>query len=124
MEPWYKPPAETKITADIIFVHGLTGGRNSTWKADKAKEPWPKAFLKDEESKNSQYPLKSARIMSWGYDADVVKLVGAAGQNRIMDHARNLLGALEDERDDDEAATRPLIFVAHSLGGLVVKAVS
>lgn len=130
MAIWYKPPKGVKITADIVFIHGLTGGRDSTWTAEGAKEPWPKLFLKDEnddeddeDEKGSGYPLKTARIMSWGYDADIVNLVKPAGQNRVMDHARNLLGALEDVREGS-AASKPLIFVAHSLGGLVVKAVS
>jgi hypothetical protein len=130
MAIWYKPPKGVKITADIVFIHGLTGGRDSTWTAKGAEEPWPKLLPRDEnddeddeDEKGSGYPLGTARIMSWGYDADIVKLAGAAGQNRVMDHARNLLGALEDVREGP-AANRPLIFVAHSLGGLVVKAVS
>lgn len=130
MRIWYKPPKGVKTTADIIFIHGLTGGRDSTWTAKGAAEPWPKVFLKDENNeddddseKQSSYALETARIMSWGYDANVVKLAGPAGQNRIADHARNLLGSLEDERSGS-AVDRPLIFVVHSLGGLVVKEVN
>ncbi|KAH8769426.1 hypothetical protein F5882DRAFT_412104 [Hyaloscypha sp. PMI_1271] len=128
MAIWHKPSKDVKITADIVFIHGLTGGRDSTWTAKGAEEPWPKLLLSDEnddeddeDEKGPGCALKTARIMSWGYDADIVKLVGAAGQNRVMDHARNLLGALEDVREGS-AANRPLIFIAHSLGGLVVKA--
>ena len=130
MAIWHKPSKDVKITADIVFIHGLTGGRDSTWTAKGAEEPWPKLLLSDEnddeddeDEKGPGCALKTARIMSWGYDADIMKLVGAAGQNRVMDHARNLLGALEDVREGS-AANRPLIFIAHSLGGLVVKAVS
>ena len=43
----------------------------------------------------------------------------AAGQTSVFGHAMQLLSDLSSKRRD--ARTRPLIFVAHSLGGLVVK---
>ncbi|KAJ0141929.1 Nitrate reductase [Fusarium oxysporum f. sp. albedinis] len=32
-------------TADICFVHDLTGDRTSTWTAHKQPTPWPKTLL-------------------------------------------------------------------------------
>lgn len=46
-----------------------------------------------------------------------------AGQNTI-NHASNLSGRLANIRDADHVADRPIIFVAHSLGGLVVEDVT
>ena len=40
----------------------------------------------------------------------------------IEDHARDLLGCIIEKRQDG-VASRPLVFVAHSLGGHVVKQV-
>ncbi|KAL8356455.1 hypothetical protein RB601_001653 [Gaeumannomyces tritici] len=95
---------------DICFVHGLTGDWESTWTAEGHDEPWPKTLLPP--------PLK-ARILTYGYDAYVIRK-SVASSNRLIDHATNLLHDLAGERAGD-TKRRPLIFVAHSLGGLVCK---
>ncbi|KAI0123435.1 hypothetical protein BJ170DRAFT_660272, partial [Xylariales sp. AK1849] len=99
-------------TIDICFVHGLTGNRESTWTAHGQSAPWPKTLLPPK--------LANARILTYGYDAYVAPK-GVAGSNRLIDHATNLLRDLSNERADYNASSRPLIFVAHSLGGLVCK---
>jgi len=59
--------------------------------------------------------------MTFWYDADIVNFGEPAGQNTIAQHARNLLGELNKERILDGTEDVPILFVAHSLGGLVVK---
>ena len=39
----------------------------------------------------------------------------------ILDHAKDLLGSLVDKRGDPNEQERPMIFIAHSLGGIIVK---
>jgi hypothetical protein len=97
---------------DICFVHGLTGDRESTWTADGQSAPWPQTLLPAR--------LDKARILTYGYDAYIVRS-GVAGGNRLIDHATNLLHDLTTDRSNNNASSRPLIFVAHSLGGLVCK---
>ncbi len=99
-------------TVDICFVHGLTGDRESTWTANGQSAPWPKTLLPPK--------LSRARILTYGYDAYIVRRGVAASTNRLIDHATNLLQDLTTDRSSD-ASSRPLIFVAHSLGGLVCK---
>jgi hypothetical protein len=99
-------------TVDICFVHGLTGDRTTTWTAQGHSDPWPKTLLPSK--------LGTARILTYGYDAYVVR-GSVAGSNRLIDHATNLLNDLTTDRDLHKAASRPIIFVAHSLGGLVCK---
>ena len=70
-------------------MHGLTGNRESTWTGGKTF--WPETLLPAE--------LPQARIMTFGYDADVVKFWSSAGQNRIGNHAQNLTHALANLRD-------------------------
>ncbi|KAK4119713.1 hypothetical protein N657DRAFT_540442, partial [Parathielavia appendiculata] len=99
-------------TVDICFVHGLTGDRESTWTADGQSAPWPKTLLPPK--------LSRARILTYGYDAYIVRK-GVAGSNRLIDHAANLLHDLTTDRSSSDASSRPLIFVTHSLGGLFCK---
>lgn len=97
--------------ADICFVHGLTGDREGTWTASGQTAPWPKTLLPPR--------LSKTRILTYGYDAYIVRPV--ASTNRLIDHATNLLNDLTTDRACSHAASRPLIFVVHSLGGLVCK---
>ncbi|KAI9766019.1 MAG: hypothetical protein M1840_007026, partial [Geoglossum simile] len=96
---------------DIIFVHGLTGHREKTWRVDNATDPWPQTLLPAE--------VPNARVLTFGYHAYVADWRGVVSQNRIGNHSMNLLTAVATYREDDETNNRPIIFVAHSLGGLV-----
>ncbi|KAK1760561.1 ankyrin repeat-containing domain protein [Echria macrotheca] len=97
---------------DICFVHGLNGNRESTWTADGQSKPWPETLLPQK--------LKKARVLTYGYDAYTVR-GSAVSLNRLSGHATNLLNDLSTEREGAGASSRPLIFVAYSLGGLVCK---
>jgi pimeloyl-ACP methyl ester carboxylesterase len=72
---------------------------------------WPEDMLPAE--------LPSSRILTFGYDAYVTRLT-MVSTNRISNHANDLLSALANVRGSERSHT-PLIFVAHSLGGLVTK---
>lgn len=62
-----------------------------------------------------------ARIMTFGYNTNITQGYHAANQGNIFSHARDLLYGLEGKRR--KAADRDLIFIAHSLGGILVKEV-
>jgi len=98
------------IMADIVFVHGLRGHRLNTW--TKEGICWPKDLLPNERA------LSNVRILSFGYDSRVVDFGGHASLISLFKHSITLLNGLCSERDD---TNRPIIFVAHSLGGLIVK---
>ena len=68
----------------IVFVHGLTGNRENTWTGKSKNENifWPKDLL----SKH----LCKARIISYGYDADIVGAFHTASSNTIRDHGKSL----------------------------------
>lgn len=55
--------------------------------------------------------------MTFGYDADVVRFWTIASSNRLDDHGKSLAYSILDQRAN--VGQRPIIFVAHSLGGLV-----
>lgn len=62
-------------------------------------------------------------MTKFGYDTSAVHLAAATSQNSIFGHVENLLVDLKNERRTANAGTKPLIFVGHSLGGLVIKQV-
>lgn len=94
--------------SSIVFVHGLTGNREKTW-THQNKTFWPIALLSED--------FPRARILTFGYDADVVRFWTIASSNRLDDHGKSLAYALLDHRGSVEQ--RPILFIAHSLGGLV-----
>ncbi|KAH8805481.1 hypothetical protein F5884DRAFT_860088 [Xylogone sp. PMI_703] len=85
------------------------GDAFKTW--EKNGILWPKEFL------GKAFP--EARIFTYGYDADVVKLFSQVGKSTIFQHSRSFIQAVHRVRRDHYE--RPIIFVAHSLGGILVK---
>ncbi|KAK3987712.1 hypothetical protein QBC44DRAFT_331101 [Cladorrhinum sp. PSN332] len=94
---------------DIVFVHGLRGCRLRTWSMQDGF-CWPRELLGED--------LEDTRVITWGYDASIAKFFQQASQEGIFGHAGTLLDDLARVR---VGIARPIIFVCHSLGGLVVK---
>lgn len=96
----------------IVIIHGLNGDATKSWTNPETKAFWPKDFLPDD--------VPEARVLTFGYNADA-----AFGNTTadIVDHAKDLLGSLIDKREEVNEELRPIIFIAHSLGGIVVKQV-
>ena len=86
-----------------MFIHGLTGGREKTWTAKGAKEPWPQSLLPSK--------LPNARIISFGYDAYVSDWKGVVSKNRVENHAKTLLSALATFRDEDNTVSAFFTFL-------------
>lgn len=99
-------------TINICFIHGLTGNRDSTWTALEQSTPWPTLLLPPK--------LPSTRLLTWGYNAYIMQ-ASVASKNRLTDYATNLLIDLINDRASYNASSRSLIFITHSLGGLVCK---
>ncbi|KAK1613488.1 hypothetical protein BDP81DRAFT_513692 [Colletotrichum phormii] len=113
---------------DIVAVHGLNGHREHTWTASGGKH-WLRDFLPTD--------LPNARVLCWGYDANTHSSSSVSIQY-LYDHARELVADLTRKRgltnvcnhltvvssgntDSNQSRERPIIFVVHSLGGIVVK---
>lgn len=74
---------------------------------------WPRDLLPTE--------FPQARIITWGYDVQVERLMSSASKASIFHHAENLLLDISSLRKSEDERSKPLIFIAHSLGGIVVK---
>lgn len=110
-----EPLADPKdANFDVVFVHGLMGNKINTWTSDTTPSCfWPADLLPAE--------IPNARILAWGYDANIVDLsyLGFVSTNDQEAHAINLCNDLTGERNNCKDPNRPIVFVCHSLGGLV-----
>ena len=103
----------TEASIDIVFVHGLTGNAYNTWLHKDTNVYWPGELLKQD--------IPDARILSFGYDADIVKIWNTASKSKLSNYAENMVGGLVRKRERTNTQSRKIVFVAHSLGGLVVE---
>lgn len=133
-----------------MFVHGFNGHPERTWthkrgdakvpdEGDESESVEPPSKVRKLnpfsgfQQKNSTRPtavywprqlvqetVPNARVLTFGYDTHVRHMLGRpVSQNTVYDIAWDFLVALEAERRLDPS--RPVLFVAHSLGGIVVK---
>ncbi|KAK4186125.1 hypothetical protein QBC35DRAFT_554885 [Podospora australis] len=106
-------PSEPRV--DFIFVHGLNGGSKRSWSfsSDDPSSFWPKEWLPSEAG------FKHVRIHSFGYDSDWTK--SQQSSLTIHDFGQALLADLYNSPHLKKNGNTPIVLVAHSMGGLVVK---
>src|SRR5579864_2082701 len=99
-------------SADVVFVHGLDGDARDTWQADGRQDTyWPDWLGCDLES-------EKVAIWSLSYDAAATAFSGHAMS--LVDRGMNVLNLFAGN-GSDRLGLKPLVFIAHSLGGLLVK---
>ncbi|KAJ5648210.1 hypothetical protein N7490_004582 [Penicillium lividum] len=102
-------------TVDIVLVHGLNGHPHDSWTSKTTNCFWPVDLLP--EVLASQRP----RILTYGYNSHVTAFTDGASRDSIVSHAETLASNLAANRSLRDCSDRPIIFICHSLGGLVVK---
>lgn len=100
-------PVQGKSRGTVIFVHGLGGHHDETWRHEDSNAFWPDWLGED---------LQDVRVVSVDYPAAVTNWSGSSMP--LQDRAGNVLETLMVSRADLDG---PIIFVCHSLGGLVTK---
>jgi hypothetical protein len=80
--------------SSIIAVHGLGGDAIKTWTYDPGNICWlshPNFLPKF---------IKNARILSWGYNANISTFGGKqTSSDRILGHAQTLVSQLQADRE-------------------------
>lgn len=94
-----------------MAVHGLDGGSLSAWTHESGHN-WLVEFL--------PHYFEEVRVLAFGYRAREAYIASEETNitNRITIFAEELCNDLNDARDDQN---RPLIFIGHGVGGIVIK---
>lgn len=103
-----------EAVGDLIFIHGLGGSPFKTWSFKRdASRFWPAWFGDDGQ-------LQKLRTFTFGYNSNYR---GNWTNLNITDFAKDLLFHLLTFSQDNSKpiGCRQIVFIAHSLGGLVVK---
>ncbi|KIW86274.1 hypothetical protein Z517_01669 [Fonsecaea pedrosoi CBS 271.37] len=103
------PTHGSRIPLDIIAVTGLNGHAFGSWTGGKDRM-WLRDFLCEDEY------LKACRTMIFGYNA---KLKDQA-VHMTRDYVRSFLEELRKARKTREERNRPIVFLGHSFGGILI----
>ncbi|KAF5125076.1 Ankyrin-3 [Metarhizium anisopliae] len=110
----FVPELQSKI--NVVFVHGYYETPTKTWSDGSASWLWPTKYLPGSELQ--------ARVFFWDRQLELTDFSGAANFSalgtKLLDFVRSTVYA--PELSSKSGKTMPLVFVSHSLGGLVVKA--
>ncbi|KAI5783495.1 hypothetical protein FPQ18DRAFT_266644, partial [Pyronema domesticum] len=96
----------------IITVPGLGAHAFGTWKASNGYKMWLRDFSPDRNA------MQDTRILLYGYNPSIDN---STLSDSLDDYAKRILLLLNKVRKKQQERRRPLIFVCHCLGGLVVK---
>ena len=105
-------PADIRF-ASIVAVHGLDENMTEAWTDPITKTLWLRDLLPD--------PLNVARVLTFGYNATSKSFYGQRSADRIQQHAQTLVADLQADRALEDCLQRPIIFICHGLGGILVK---
>jgi tetratricopeptide (TPR) repeat protein len=123
LHPISKACNDPQRKADVVFIHGLGGDAFGTWRHDKGDDTsWPHWLAE---------AFPDVGVWSLGHAADpskplglLAKLVGKGGRDAgqgmsLPDRAVQVLDGMR--LDKLFRGERPIVFVCHSLGGLLAK---
>jgi len=100
-----------RTVADVVFVPGLLGDPKDTWSNKVTGVFWPGDLATK---------LPQLRILFWRYKANVKEFFSMETKgDSYAKHAYDLLQDVLELRGRN--SPRPLIFVAHSVGGIIVE---
>lgn len=107
-------PSDSSIL-DVVAVHGLGGHWEATWR--KGDTVWLRDLLP---TQLLEQVGCNVRVLSYGYKASVFF---SNSSINVRNAANTLLQRLYHARESDAEKKRNLVFVAHSVGGIIVKQV-
>eukprot|EP00069_Balaena_mysticetus_P012096 bmy_21573T0 len=124
LHPQYR--TSQPIKADVLFIHGLMGAAFKTWRQQDSDEDLTEKVSEDESKYTTCWPKSwlardcpALRIISVEYDTSLSDWRARCPMERksIAFRSNELLRKLRAAGVGD----RPMIWVSHSMGGLLVK---
>ncbi|KIW24356.1 uncharacterized protein PV07_10075 [Cladophialophora immunda] len=107
------PQERIEPVVDIVAVHGLQEDLVSAWTDPKANVLWLRDLLPQD--------AKNIRVLTFGYNGSPESFFGNGGVDPLYPTAETLIATLHANRSQAQCLRRPIIFVCHGLGGLLVK---
>ncbi|CAG8196739.1 unnamed protein product [Penicillium olsonii] len=105
----YAPDENKPVIADIIAITGMDGHAYGSW---QGRGNLGRMWLRDFLSKD----LPQCRTMIYGYNSKL----SSHGVDTILDYGRELMEEIKKVRTTKQLQQRPLIFIAHSFGGIIL----
>ncbi|KAI0503085.1 hypothetical protein F5B22DRAFT_573910 [Xylaria bambusicola] len=100
-------------SVDLVFVHGLHEPGKNAWIDQVSGILWMRDLF--------PYARYGARLLLYEYDVDRLMAPGGPNISSIFDEAVSLVNHLIASRELHQAEQRPIIFICHEFGGLLVK---
>ncbi|KAI9762272.1 MAG: hypothetical protein M1835_008046, partial [Candelina submexicana] len=98
--------------SSIVAVHGLEEDYVTAWVDPRTHRLWLRDLLPQ--------CIPYARILTYGYSTGGLPSWEGSSE-RILQHAQTLVAELEADRFTANAVRKPLIFICHGIGGILVK---
>ena len=97
----------------LVAIHGVYENAIETWTEPQTGTLWLRDLLPFQHYK--------VRILTYGYQGAALTSPGDGQADRILPHATSLIAELCADRQLVNAFQRPIIFVCHGLGGILIK---
>lgn len=100
---------------DVILIHGLNGDPQKSWTSKTNGVCWPTDLLPQTLTEAGT----QANVLTWGWNADVASKNPSS--EFIHERARTLVKYLTSYRKRAHTLRNPIIWVVHSMGGILLK---
>lgn len=97
----------------IVAIHGLYEANLETWTDPSTNTLWLRDLFPHEQL--------NVRVLAYGYDAESLRSSRGSTAIQTLQYATTLIAQLYADRELSDALERPIIFICHGFGGILLK---